>query len=378
VRAKGHVAGRLGSLQADARLEPLAGAVDERDQGDRRIADVRREERQIVEEPFARRVQDSQLLEDAQPFGFVVRRFQALSVYVRVISTSSSDAAPTARRDATADTSASSPTPWRRIPQPHRRGGQIFPTPRISAFGVTQRCMRLRRTIVLLLLLLLSVFVLGARRRPTRSDPVCPPVTLNLTTTPRSVCQSGVVTLSWQASDPSAFVVLDGFAGTYGASGALTFATAPRVITGHASVACGAGPTGTTTVAAGGAPTGALTGASTIAQNSSTTLHVTAVDTAQWTISSSLGNPLSPTFGAASQDVVYTGSRSGGDTVTVRLVSSCGEEALRSLGINVTASTQPPPPVSGLRCCDGTFSPTCTSCAHKQGCCSSHGGVCGC
>lgn len=77
-------------------------------------------------------------------------------------------------------------------------------------------------------------------------------MTLNLTTTPRSVCQSGVVTLSWQASDPRAFVVLDGFAGTYGASGALTFATAPRVITGHASVACGAGPTGTTTVAAGG------------------------------------------------------------------------------------------------------------------------------
>jgi len=166
------------------------------------------------------------------------------------------------------------------------------------------------------------------------------------------------VTLSWQASDPRAVVVLDGFAGTYGASGALTFATAPRVITGHASVACGAGPTGTTTVAAGGAPTGALTGASTVAQNSSTTLHVTAVDTAQWSISSNLGNPLSPTFGTASQDVVYTGSRSGG----------------------VTASTQPPPPppVTGLRCCDGSFSPTCTSCAHKQGCCSSHGGVCGC
>jgi len=239
--------------------------------------------------------------------------------------------------------------------------------------------MRMRRTTALLLLLLLSVSLLGARRRPTRSDPVCPPVTLNLTTSPRSVCQSGVVTLSWQASDPSAIVTLDGFAGTYRASGALTFATAPRVITGHASVACGAGPAGTTTVAAAGAPTGALTGANTVAQNASTVLHVTAIDTAQWTISSNLGNPLNPTFGTASQDVVYTASSSGSDTVTARLVSSCGEETLRSLGINITPSIQPPPPpVSGLRCCDNTFSPSCTSCAHKQGCCSGHGGVCGC
>jgi hypothetical protein len=31
-----------------------------------------------------------------------------------------------------------------------------------------------------------------------------------------------------------------------------------------------------------------------------------------------------------------------------------------------------------LRCCDGTLSPTCTSCANKQGCCSGHKGVCGC
>lgn len=237
----------------------------------------------------------------------------------------------------------------------------------------------MRRPTALLLLLLLSVCVLGAaRRRSTRSDPACPPVTLNLTTTPRSVCQSGVVTLSWQASDPSAIVVIDGF-GTQGASGALTLTTTPRVFTGHASIGCGAGPTGSTTVSAGAAPTGALTGPSTVAQNASTVLHVTALDTAQWTISSVLGNPLSPTSGTASGDVVYTASRSGSDTVTARLVSSCGEQALRSLGINVTPSVQPPPPPpSGLRCCDGTFSPSCTSCAHKQGCCSSHGGVCGC
>jgi hypothetical protein len=31
-----------------------------------------------------------------------------------------------------------------------------------------------------------------------------------------------------------------------------------------------------------------------------------------------------------------------------------------------------------LRCCDGMLSPTCTCSGSHQGCCSHHGGVCGC
>jgi len=226
--------------------------------------------------------------------------------------------------------------------------------------------------------MMLSVCVLAVRRRPARSDPVCPPVSLTLTANPPSVCQSGSVTLSWQASDPRAVVVLDGFASTYLASGNLTVSTGPRSFSGHASVACGAGPAATTTVTGAVPPTGALSGASSIAQNTSTALHVTAIDTAQWSISDSLGNPVNPSFGTASRDVVYTGSNAGTDSVTLRLVSSCGEVATRSIAITVTGTQPPPPPSGTLRCCDGTFSPTCTSCANKQGCCSKHGGVCGC
>lgn len=39
----------------------------------------------------------------------------------------------------------------------------------------------------------------------------------------------------------------------------------------------------------------------------------------------------------------------------------------------------PPPPRGGTRarCCDGTLSPTC-GCGGGRGCCSRHGGVCGC
>ncbi|HEX4334662.1 MAG TPA: hypothetical protein VH062_02045 [Polyangiaceae bacterium] len=57
------------------------------------------------------------------------------------------------------------------------------------------------------------------------------------------------------------------------------------------------------------------------------------------------------------------------------------------------AETPPPPPPAraratavsddddgdgSLRCCDGMLSPTCTCSGSHQGCCSHHGGVCGC
>ena len=232
--------------------------------------------------------------------------------------------------------------------------------------------MRSRRLLPLFLLLL-SVFILGDRRRPTRSDPACPPVSLSISASPRSLCSTGLVTLSWQASDPRARVVLDAIAGIQPASGSVTLSTGPRTFTGHASLACGAGPAGSVAVTGGALPTGSLSGASSVAQNNSTFLHVTASDTAQWSLASTLGNSISPSQGTTSQDVLYTASSSGSDTVTLRLTSACGDLATRSIGISIT-------PVSSgtLRCCDGTLSPTCTNCAHKQGCCSSHGGVCGC
>lgn len=232
--------------------------------------------------------------------------------------------------------------------------------------------MRTRRFLPLLLLLL-SVFILADRRRPARSDPVCPPVSLSISASPRSLCSTGLVTLSWQASDPRAVVVLDAIPGNRPASGSVTVSTGPRTFTGHASLACGTGPAGSVSVTGGVLPTGSLSGTSSVAQNSSTSLHVTASDTAQWSLSSALGNPITPSVGTTSQDVLYTASSSGSDTVTLRLTSACGDLATRSIGMSIT-------PVSSgtLRCCDGTFSPTCTSCAHKQGCCSSHGGVCGC
>jgi hypothetical protein len=234
--------------------------------------------------------------------------------------------------------------------------------------------MRIRRFIALAVVLLLSVVLLGARRRPARSDPVCQPVSLSLTTSPRTVCASGgVVTLSWQASDPRATVVIDGMSGTYASSGSVAVTTGPRTFTGHASLACGAGPAATTTVTAATQPSGSLDGVSSIAQNDTGTLHVLAADTAQWSLSSSLGNPISPSVGTMSQDVSYSARNAGTDTVTLRLSSACGDQSLRNHLVTITPVSQ-----GFLRCCDGTLSNSCTSCANKQGCCSHHGGVCGC
>jgi len=49
VRAEGDAARRLGRRQAAARLEPLPVGVDQRNESNRRVADERRERRQIVE-----------------------------------------------------------------------------------------------------------------------------------------------------------------------------------------------------------------------------------------------------------------------------------------------------------------------------------------
>jgi hypothetical protein len=58
VPAERHRARRLGEICADARLEPLAMLVDERQQRDRRLADERRQRRQIVERLLGRGIED--------------------------------------------------------------------------------------------------------------------------------------------------------------------------------------------------------------------------------------------------------------------------------------------------------------------------------
>jgi hypothetical protein len=94
-----------------------------------------------------------------------------------------------------------------------------------------------------------------------------------------------------------------------------------------------------------------------------------------WALSSALGNSISPSSGTSSRTATYSGLRTGIDTVTLTTAGGACGNITTTLVISVKDA---PTPNLGLRCCDNTRSPTCFSCSNKQGCCSGHGGVCGC
>ncbi len=69
VRAEGDRSRRLAEGHADARLEPLAVLIDERDRRHRRRADVRREQGEIVEGDLGIGIEDLVLAQRLEPFG---------------------------------------------------------------------------------------------------------------------------------------------------------------------------------------------------------------------------------------------------------------------------------------------------------------------
>jgi hypothetical protein len=68
------VAGQLGLIDADARLEPLPILVGQRDGGDRQIEQPARQARDAIEGFARRRVQETELTQGAQPVFFALRR----------------------------------------------------------------------------------------------------------------------------------------------------------------------------------------------------------------------------------------------------------------------------------------------------------------
>jgi hypothetical protein len=218
-----------------------------------------------------------------------------------------------------------------------------------------------------------------ARRRAVQPNPApCTPPALFLTLSKASVCPGESVTLSWQASDSRAVVSIVGIGGSLPASGSKTIDTSSATVySGRATNACGSGSEAVAEVKVQQGGTASLSAsASSIQQGQTTALTVTVANVGNWTLSSALGNGLSASSGTNSRTVTYTGTRSGSDTITLTATGACG--SLQRTTSIVVAAPPPLPPSGNLRCCDGTVSPTCNSCAKKQGCCSSHGGVCGC
>lgn len=220
-------------------------------------------------------------------------------------------------------------------------------------------------------------------RRHVVAPVACALPSLSITLAKSTTCPGEPTTISWHASDSAATVSIGNLSSNLGASGS-TIISSPttEIFAGSARNTCGPGHESTALLTVQNGATATLDGVpATMTQGTSASFNISTANAYSWTLTSSLGNALSTTSGNgdAHQTVSYTATVTGSDTITLTAAGACGA-APRSATISVGTSTQPPPPPPsvGLLCCDGTHSPTCFSCANKQGCCSHHGGVCGC
>jgi hypothetical protein len=160
--------------------------------------------------------------------------------------------------------------------------------------------------------------------------------------------------------------------------------TSSTAYSGHAVNSCGSGPEATAVVnIQNGATASLTTSASSVQVNDVATLTATISNASSWSIASFLGNGLVPSSGTSNGTftINYAAFHGGSDTLTLTANGPCGgfqRNAAIFVGSPQPTPTPTPTPSGYLRCCDGTLSPTCTSCANRQGCCSHHGGVCGC
>jgi hypothetical protein len=243
--------------------------------------------------------------------------------------------------------------------------------------------MRHRTAVALVIALVTLTFTVSAKRRSVRTGECAGP-TLNLTVAPQTACPTEPVVVTWRASDRKAVVTIDGIGSSLSSTGSMRILDGQRSFTGFAVNSCGRGEDKTAIVNAPPLPAGSISASpASIKQYTTAKLRIDASNSAFWTLSSSLSNPIHPTSGFGDDEVTYTGANRGTDGILLRIAGQCDAATERVTSLVVEPGTQtppppPPPPPGFLRCCDNTFSPTCKSCTNKTGCCSGHGGVCSC
>jgi hypothetical protein len=161
----------------------------------------------------------------------------------------------------------------------------------------------------------------------------------------------------------------------------------PTTFQATARSACGGGSqSASVTIGLSPQPSGSIASPASTTQGSNVSIFISTLNAASWSLTSSLGNGLDPASESGNGDFAstYHANLSGTDTLELKVRGLCGSSSVlqsyfRTISVSPYAPPPPTPQPSGyLRCCDGSISPTCTSCANKQGCCSHHGGVCGC
>jgi hypothetical protein len=214
----------------------------------------------------------------------------------------------------------------------------------------------------------------GRRRSVGSGERGCPRPSLVVTASRFSACMGERVAIAWQASDALARVTIDGVGVSLPAAGSQSVtAGASTVYAGRAVSPCGTSDEALAVLTLTPGATATLNGPSTVTAGGTATLAVAVSGVTSWMLSSSLRNAISPFSGTASGTASYAGTHSGTDTVTLATTGGTCANLARTLSIRVNE-----PVNSGLRCCDGTRSPSCFNCANKSGCCSGHRGVCDC
>lgn len=215
----------------------------------------------------------------------------------------------------------------------------------------------------------------SSRHRAVRIPGSCVRPTLTITASKNSACSGESTTISWQSSNPNASVSIDGIGAFLPASGSqVASLTASRAYSGRASTTtCGLGDEAVAVVTLKSNATASLFGPGSVKQGSSGTINFTIDGATSWTLTSALGNSISPSSGTITRSARYEATKTGTDTITLTATGGACGAVSRSATIIITA-----PANLGLACCDGTRSPSCFNCNDKRGCCSSHGGVCGC
>lgn len=289
-----------------------------------------------------------------------------------------------------------------------------------------------RRLITFFALLTIFLFTGGARRRSSL-QPGCFVPALEITSSVPNACATDPVLIRWRATDPAATVSIPGIGSRLASTGSVVVSSGVRYFAGRATNSCATGPETVLIITEPTPPSGSISGASSMSQGTTSSFVVSIADASSWTLTSVAGNRVSPSAGTGSATVSYTATVAGMDTLALTLVGRCSS-SFRRVDVDVRGTTptpqpptpqpptptpqpptpqppspqpptpqpptptpqpptptpqpptptpQPPtptpqPPTGGLLCCDGTRSPSCFSCSSKSGCCSGHGGVCGC
>lgn len=244
------------------------------------------------------------------------------------------------------------------------------------------------RAAIVILACFIFVFGVASKRRAVAQKP-CPTPSLIFVGPTGIVCAGTQVTISW-ASDAKAVVSITGIGSNLPSTGSRTFPVTGAgaiVYSASATNACGKVTNVSLSIQSRPDSSAEIAIATPIAQGNTVSATVVTHNSTDWSLGSSLGNTFHPTSGVGDGTfgVAYEATRAGIDALTLNANGPCGAKAMTLGSVDVRSSNPPPPPPPPpppgggyLRCCDGTLSPTCTNCASKQGCCSHHGGVCGC